>query len=122
MYDVVVVGAGLSGLVTVYTLLKRISTLEILVVEKEMICGGQITERGTNEDNRWFSLDQKQLIGLCKELNVAYGQYPQMQKNFHSIWEFKKKPFACLIRWELQRFMDYFDLMTTLARTDRSDN
>lgn len=117
MYDVIIVGAGLSGLVTVYYILKKTPTLKLLIVEKEMECGGQITDRFACEDNRWMSLDQKQLISLCKELNVAYVKYPCVRKSFRHILEFEKNRFALLAQWELQRFVNYFDLMAKLSKT-----
>lgn len=119
MYDIIVVGAGLSGLVAVYYVLKKTQTLKILIVEKETKCGGQITDRIASEDSRWFSLDQKQLIALCKELKVTYVHYPAIQNCSRHIWEFEKARFALLAQWELQRFVNYFDLMTKLSKTER---
>lgn len=119
MYDIVVVGAGISGLVAVYYILKKTPTLKLLIVEKETQYGGQITDRIACEGNRWFSLDQKQLITLCKELNVTYVNYPKIQKCFRNIWEFKRNRFALLAQWELQRFVNYFDLMAKHLKIER---
>lgn len=117
MYDIVVVGAGLSGLVSVYFILKKKPNLKIIIVEKEMKCGGQITDR-IGCEGRWFSREQKHLVSLCEDLNLAYVKYPIIPKCFRHVWEFEKTAFALLAKWELQRFMDNFDLMTNLSTTE----
>lgn len=114
-YDVVVIGAGLSGLVAAYNILKKTSTLKMLIVEKELRCGGQITDR----IDRWFSHDQKQFMDLCKELNVTCVKYPTMKTCNRRIWDFGKSRFALLERWELERFVGYFDSMSQLFKTRR---
>lgn len=119
-HDIVVVGAGLSGLATVYYILKKTPSLKMLVVEKNQGYGGQISNGVACQGGRWFGFEQKQLITLCDELNVKYMQRPSSRKNLQHISEIEKSRFAALAQWELRRFVRHFDLMAKVRdQTER---
>ncbi len=80
IYDVVIVGGGLSGLATAWKLMKSGIT-NFVIVEKESACGG--VARGTNENGNdiafgahYFDfpdLENKALIEICQDFGVIEG-------------------------------------------------
>lgn len=120
VYDVVVVGGGLSGLVAVYNILQRDLNLNFLIVEKETYCGGQIySNYNSVNDNRWFDADQNHMINLCNELNVKFVELDKKAKHLKSIWDIDKHIGSLLARFELHRFLRHIDLLSQTFQRKR---
>jgi monoamine oxidase len=76
MEDVIIIGAGLSGLVTAYHLKKRNINFKILEAQSRL--GGRIETIYGNENTpmemgaTWFGKEHKNLIELLIELNIGF--------------------------------------------------
>jgi monoamine oxidase len=92
VYDVIIVGAGISGSNAAYILKKRCKNLRILVVEAKDRTGGrtQTIELKCSKENKkskwdiggqWVCQSQKNVIKLINELNIeTYRQYDDGKK------------------------------------------
>ena len=76
MEDVIIIGAGLSGLSTAFQLKKAGISLKILEAQNRL--GGRIETIYGNYQTpmemgaTWFSKEHKHLLQLLKELNISY--------------------------------------------------
>jgi monoamine oxidase len=69
-YDVIIIGAGLSGLVTAYKILKKEPTLKVIILEATDRIGGQIYSTRSGElGAQWIQSDHIHIQNLCQELN-----------------------------------------------------
>lgn len=94
VYDVIIVGAGLSGTSAGYFLTKRVKNLKILFIEAKDRVGGRtqtISLKSANGTSRWdiggqwCGESQKNLLALLNELNVeTYRQYDTGKKMLES--------------------------------------
>ncbi|XP_062410643.1 probable flavin-containing monoamine oxidase A [Sardina pilchardus] len=93
MYDVVIVGAGLSGLNAAHLLLQRDANLKVLVLEgKERVGGRTLTQDvpaagGLDRwdlGGQWVSSSQTHVMQLIEELGLeVYPQYTKGKKVHH---------------------------------------
>lgn len=76
MEDVIIIGAGLSGLSTAYNLKKR--TIRFKILEAQSATGGRIKTVFGKQNTpmemgaTWFSKEHQNLIQLTQELNIGY--------------------------------------------------
>jgi oxygen-dependent protoporphyrinogen oxidase len=81
IYDVVVVGGGISGLVTAYYLLKRLHSLSLLLVEASPRLGGTMQTRHVEgfiieEGPNGFLDNKPHTLNLVKDLGIEGELYP----------------------------------------------
>jgi hypothetical protein len=85
MYDIVIVGGGITGLYSCYSILKSFPTTKICVIEQSGRWGGRIYtkykdglsfESGAGR----FHSSHKSLMGLLKELNLQKDMIPLSDK------------------------------------------
>lgn len=110
--DVLIVGAGLSGLVTAHQLLKKDSTLKVLIVERTSHIGGQIQSNFSHEMGAiWVNESQKHFINLCDELGVTLvKRHPD--SSVQNPFRFINGILAFAIRFEIQQFFRKLDLIS----------
>lgn len=90
VFDVVVIGAGISGSYAAYLMSKRCKDLKILVVEAKDRVGGRTFTAEVNSANgksrwdlggQWVCANQKKVTSLLEELNIeTYRQYDDGRK------------------------------------------
>nr|XP_023017144.1 probable flavin-containing monoamine oxidase A isoform X1 [Leptinotarsa decemlineata] len=69
--DVIIVGAGLSGLTAAYHLLKKEPYLRVIIFESSEQIGGRIPcSPFTNSSGQWVCSEQTQLLELLEELHI----------------------------------------------------
>ncbi|XP_043490901.1 probable flavin-containing monoamine oxidase A [Polistes fuscatus] len=68
-FDVVIVGAGLTGLTTAYNILKRKPSLNVLIIEGTDKAGGRVLSQNYSE-TFYASLLQKHITRLIHTLNI----------------------------------------------------
>lgn len=77
MYDIIVIGAGLSGLYSAYLL--QNSGKKVLILEARSRVGGRtFTENGIDLGGQWVGSSQKRVIKLLEKFNLQI--YPQYQE------------------------------------------
>lgn len=80
MYDVIIIGAGLSGLYTAQ-LLQNVGT-KVLVVEARDRPGGRtFTEKGIDLGGQWVGSSHKRVLNLLKKFGLE--TYPQYHEGKH---------------------------------------
>lgn len=110
--DVLIIGAGISGLVTAYKCLKKDSTLKILIVEATDEIGGQIHSHHNNEFGcNWINIDQHHVYKLCNELDIEIVQVNR-QNSKRLIWDIDKGIFGSCARFEFNQFVRIIDLLS----------
>lgn len=111
--DVLVVGAGLTGLVTAYKILQKDPQLKVLVIEASDRIGGQILTGSEGElGPRWFDEHQRHVHILCEELGIGVCEVLQFDMDLCRDWEIDDGFWSYLARWELDRFMRYLDIVS----------
>lgn len=130
-YDVVIVGAGLAGLVTGYELRRRTPTLSWCIVERAAHFGGPANRSAArwpllgDAAVGWFSADQQLLLELCGELaelssmpavaddaeqrttSMLFGDAAALAA--HRDWDIDRGAHAALVHCELRRFVAWMD-------------
>lgn len=116
-YDCIIVGAGLTGLVTAYEVYKRDPSLNVKILEGENRIGGQILSDVIGElGARWISEDQRHILKLCNELNVQLCSHME-EKEYRDICDWDKNSFcASLSKFELKRFFSMVDVICQDSR------
>lgn len=109
--DVLVIGAGLSGLVAAYNILERQPTLKVIVLEATNRIGGQIDVIDDIEIIRFISEDNYHIVNLCNELGVKLKQKSFINNKFKRCWEIDMGFLSKLAKYELNRFMNEIDLI-----------
>lgn len=111
-YDVVIVGCGLSGLVTAYKIKQKAPSLSIRIIEATNRLGGQVglNRLGVDMGARWISSDQQHVLRMCNDLNIQVAERMENRKTERRQWEIDRSVFAGLARWELDRFLRYVDV------------
>jgi monoamine oxidase len=98
LFDVIIVGAGVSGSTAAYTLKKQCSSLKILVIEAKNRVGGrtQTVELNCSKPGKkikvdaggqWVSDTQETITPLLKELNIeTFPQFDTGKKQVIILW------------------------------------
>lgn len=103
--DVLIIGAGISGLVTAYKCLKKDSSLKILIVEASDRIGGQICSQHNNEFGaKWINVDQKHVYKLCNELDIEIIRIDRRNSK-RLIWDIDKGIFGQCAMFEFNQFI-----------------
>ncbi|PIK57277.1 putative flavin-containing monoamine oxidase A [Apostichopus japonicus] len=101
--DVVVIGAGLSGLSAAYTIVKENSSANVVVLEATDNIGGPIlsqTLRGANGEDVWdvgagrIGTKQKEIMGLIQEFGLETYPHYNDGKKFWILTDGKIKKYS----------------------------
>ncbi|XP_071821129.1 probable flavin-containing monoamine oxidase A [Apostichopus japonicus] len=101
--DVVVIGAGLSGLSAAYTIVKENSSANVVVLEATDNVGGPIlsqTLRGANGEDVWdvgagrIGTKQKEIMGLIQEFGLETYPHYNDGKKFWILTDGKIKKYS----------------------------
>ncbi|XP_071802453.1 amine oxidase [flavin-containing]-like [Asterias amurensis] len=102
-YDVIIVGAGLSGLTSAYTLLQKKPSAKVLVLEASDRYGGDVTSKDLNGATGTCEWDiggtrigssQKDILALVKELGLETTQIYNKGNKFWRLPDGKLKKFS----------------------------
>lgn len=119
-FDVIIVGGGLSGLVTAFKIIQKTSQLSIRIFEASNRIGGQILSTRSHHElgARWIDCGQYQVNELCKQFSIELVRRSVVieNENFKRNWEIDNGIFACLARFELNKFIQKLDLISENLR------
>ncbi len=76
--DVIIVGAGISGLTAAYELSKTASDLKLLILEASELIGGRcksVSLKCTKGTDRWDIGKTSKIAGLCKVLQYVQTDF-----------------------------------------------
>lgn len=112
-YDVVIIGGGLSGLVTAYKIKKKAPSLSFRILEATNRFGGQIRlcQQGVDMGARWVDSEQWHILKLCNELNIEVATRTEYGPGARRQWDIDRSVFAGIAKFELDRFLRYVDVM-----------
>lgn len=104
--DVLIVGAGLSGLTSGVKLLEKEQSLQLKIID-ENLPGGLI--RGV--DKRSVNLEQSEMISFMQQLNVSLI-HRDIRKDGSLIrcWDLDRGLLSYLIKFELERYINMIEL------------
>jgi monoamine oxidase len=121
-YDVIVVGAGLTGLVAAQQILRKEQTLKVLVLEDEGRIGGQVYSTEFGElGAKWVQARHKHIVNLCRDLGFELRPLVKpkfLHKMAWSLQNVMKREFWVL--WELQLFVTRLDALSESYTGNRS--
>lgn len=117
--DVLVIGAGLSGLVTAYNILEKQSTLKVIILEETNRFGGQIDTIGDMDIIRFISEENYHIVNLCNELQVKLKRKSSIDNTLKKCWDIDNGFLSKIAKFELNRFMNEIDLICIDYYTDR---
>lgn len=132
-YDVVIVGAGLAGLVAAYELQRKAPALHWCIVEATDRIGGKLHQPPVSDDStddapspldgepgaRWVSAEQTHIVQLCADLGVELAPIGTSDDPSARVWDLDQSVWAIISHCEVQRFMAYIDELAGDYSTNR---
>lgn len=118
-YDVIVIGAGLSGLVAAHKILSKEPSLKCLILEATKRIGGQILSCADGElGARTIAADHHHIRKLCQDLGVDIQPCPLEPNNeeLKRVWQIDQGHFAPVAKFEVNRFIEYCNLLAKVSR------
>lgn len=109
--DVIVVGAGISGLTTAMRLQQRQPSLNIKILEATNAIGGQITSTQMGElGAKWLTEDQYHVYYLMQYFKIPIYKRVVIDKKLKRCWELDRGIFGSLAKFELNRYINELQL------------
>lgn len=109
-YDIIIVGAGVSGLVAAARIFQKVSTLKLVVLEASDRCGGQILSGDQGELGAlWIDETHNHIRFICEELNIQLISRTVEEPTLKRIWDIDRGFWSFLAKYELTRFIKYID-------------
>lgn len=111
-YDIIIVGGGLSGLISLYKIKQKISTLNVILFEASENIGGQLQNTELGEIGaKWIIKEQYHIFNLCNNLDVTLSKKLFLEDNRYSrCWDIDKGIFSFICKFEIKRFINDIDL------------
>ncbi|XP_055853392.1 probable flavin-containing monoamine oxidase A isoform X2 [Episyrphus balteatus] len=123
MFDVIIIGAGLSGLTTAYKILQKEPSLRLKILEANDTIGGQIASSKLDGElgAKLLKADQAHIYNLFTDLGIHMLRRRPISRNLKRSWAIDSGPFAFIAKFELQRYMNDLDLQSQLFRPGTYD-
>lgn len=121
--DVVIVGAGISGLTSAYKLSQRDPSLRICVLESSYFLGGQVTSHGLGEIGaKWYTEDQQHMHILLKSLNLSGTKRVILAPKMKSCYAIDRGICAFLAKFELRRYINELEMKSEQFKPGKYHN
>lgn len=117
--EVVIVGAGVSGLVTAYKLRKKVPDMKVTILEASSEVGGQIqlTQAMGDLGAKYIGKDHYHMIELLEDLELEI--YPkEIQKPLKKKSTLSEGIFSSLVNFEVNTFLREVDITCKNYRYD----
>lgn len=115
--DVLIIGAGLSGLTSALKLQQNVPSLKVRILESSNNVGGQLKATGLGEIGaKWITEDQSHIYRLLTELKIPIHKRIIMSSELKSYREMDEGIFARLAKYELLCYIRELELKTEYFR------
>ena len=120
-YDIVIVGAGMSGLTAGLKLKQKEKSLNILIIESSSRIGGQLSNSLIGEiGSKWLTEDQYHMYNILKNLKVnVQRKHCSTNSNFPRSWDIDIGYLSRIRKFEINRFINEVDSMCLNYRPGR---
>ncbi|XP_023167296.1 uncharacterized protein LOC111597012 isoform X2 [Drosophila hydei] len=105
--DVLIVGAGLSGLTSALKILNKVDTLNVKIIEESPVPGGQLCSEG----KRFVKQDQSELMAFLNQQNVTVDEAKEYDKieSLSRCWQLDRGLTSAPAKLELWRYINMLD-------------
>ncbi|XP_011192942.1 putative flavin-containing monoamine oxidase AofH [Zeugodacus cucurbitae] len=118
--DVIIVGAGISGLVAAYRLLEKEPSLQIRILEASDNIGGSLQQISQGEIGaKWFEASQAHVYQLLQRMEIPLQQRSIVDAALPRCWELDQGVSSNLANYELQRYINELQLKSPFFRPGR---
>lgn len=115
--DVLIVGAGISGLTSAYKLIRTDPSIHIRVLESSNCLGGEIKTHNLGElGAKWYTEDQYHIHRLYKSLNLVANKRVILAPHLKPCFEIDRGMFGFLAKFELNRYINALEIKTELFK------
>ncbi|XP_023308873.2 amine oxidase [flavin-containing] B [Lucilia cuprina] len=109
--DVLIVGAGLSGLISAFKITQTEPSLQVRILETSNRVGGQLNQVSLGEIGaKWISEDQCHIYRLINSLKVPMYKRNSLSSHLKSYREMNEGIFSVLANYELKRYIHELEL------------
>lgn len=109
--DILIVGAGLSGLTSALKIIQKEPSLRVRILESSTRIGGQLTNTSLGEIGaKWITEDQCHIYRLLNTLQVPIHKRNIVSSQLKNYRELDEGWFASLAKYELQRYINELEL------------
>lgn len=116
--DVLIIGAGLSGLTSAMKIKEKEPSLKIRILEASNKMGGQLRQVSLGEIGaKWISEDQCHIYRLLKTLNVKMHKRNFLSPQLKSYEFLDEGVFSRLAKYEIDRYINELELKLEFYKT-----
>lgn len=113
--DVLIVGAGLSGLVSALKILSKESSLRLRILEASGVLGGQLGENGI----RLVDSEQRDMLSVLASVQLSPRRRSSEGGRLKRCWDLDRGLTALPAKFELERYINMLDLRMNKFRSKR---
>lgn len=116
--NIIIVGAGISGLTSALRIRQRSPDLEVTILEASNQAGGQLRATHLGEIGaKWLTEDQCHIYRLLKFLEVPTRKRSVLGPHLRAYWEIDDGFWGKLAKYELMRYIRELDLEMDYFKT-----
>nr|XP_044251575.1 uncharacterized protein LOC108065679 [Drosophila takahashii] len=113
--DVLIVGAGLSGLASALKILSMESTLKVRIIEASGVLGGQLGQNGT----RLVDGAQQDMLSFLTLIQLSPRRRRYDNGRLRRCWDLDRGLTALPAKFELRRYIEMLDMRMSKFRSKR---
>ncbi|KAH8247417.1 hypothetical protein KR038_003758 [Drosophila bunnanda] len=113
--DVLIVGAGLSGLTSALKILTKESSLKLRIIEASGVLGGQLGENGI----RYLDREQIDMVSILASLEIKPKRRRSDTAGLSRCWDLDQGLTAVPSKYELERYINMLELRMSKFRSSK---
>ncbi|KAH8367060.1 hypothetical protein KR200_005017 [Drosophila serrata] len=111
--DVLIVGAGLSGLASALKILTKESSLKLRIIEASDVLGGQLGENGI----RFLDREQFDMVSILASVEMTPRRRSSDNEGLSRCWDLDQGVSALPANFELERYINMLELRMNKFRS-----